>query len=97
MAVDQTTLRVDWEWGEDDETVLTVRNEGTSVAISVQFEDTLPLKTDRYLYFRDNAFHLFPGETRRIQLSHSAGLESSFEVEVGGWNTQKQVLTIRRG
>lgn len=93
-TVDMTTLHMCW-MKNAEETLLTIRNDGSTAAIAVQLEDTLPLGADCFMYFSDSYFHLFPGETRQIEMSHTMYGRSSFQVEVGGWNTSKQVWTIK--
>lgn len=62
-----------------------VENTGETAALMVVLDHQLPLGTDQFVRFQDNAFHLLPGETRVVGMDKDVGLDG-LNIRVEAWN-----------
>jgi beta-mannosidase len=82
LTVAPTTLDV-----QANGDTLTVTNTGSVTAMYVWLEDARPLNADGYVYFSDNHFCLFPGETRTITATWQSVATHERRLTVQAWNT----------
>lgn len=71
---------------------LDITNIGDHTAMFVWVDDGLPLKKEAYVYFSDNYFCLFPGETRSINARWEGSARSDRSLNIKGWNTNNILL-----
>ncbi|MBN2147153.1 MAG: hypothetical protein JW726_07175, partial [Anaerolineales bacterium] len=72
-----------------------VRNEGAQAAVYVWLQDDREIGSTGYVYFDQNYFCLFPGESRRVRVEWQSVDRSHRGVEIGGWNTPGLVINGR--
>jgi len=79
---------VAWALGDPAASVVTVRNTGPALAFQVHLkmvdaatgEERLPV------FWEDNYFELFPGESRQLRVEHTGPWSTPMQVQVGAWN-----------
>jgi len=93
FSIPVTQLECTWQEPDEDTRIVTVANRGTWTAVYVWLEDERLLDADGYVYFSDNHFCLFPGETRRVRVDFQGVAEDERCVAVSAWNTGKYYLS----
>ncbi|MDR6882580.1 glycosyl hydrolase 2 galactose-binding domain-containing protein [Bacillus sp. 3255] len=95
LELPQTHLQAERiQSGEEPGTDWLVRitNTGAHAAFDVQLTDARPILEAGFVYLSDNAFPIFPGESKLIRVTWSAVAETSRQLELTAWNSAVQHL-----
>lgn len=91
LAVPAAALAVQHAQNGDAWT-LTITNTGPNSALWVWLEDDRPLDANGFIYFDDNYFCLFPGETRAVRAVCDQAAVVAGMISVKGWNTTQHMV-----
>ena len=73
--------------GRDDQRNLHIENSGKHTAMYIWLEDARELTAAGFVYFDQNYFWLFPGESRCVQIDWKDVPKEERRLEMKGWNT----------
>ncbi|SDO39236.1 beta-mannosidase [Paenibacillus sp. yr247] len=91
LSLPQTRLQVEKTILEEGAIwQLQLTNIGTGAAFQVHLEDSRPILAEGFVYYSDNAFSLFPGESKLIHVRWSSVQESDRKLEISAWNSPIQ-------
>ena len=77
--------------GVQEESV-SITNIGGTAALYIWLEDDRPLDLPGYIFFSENYFCLFPGETKNVSITWQDVPLAERSVRIKGWNTNEHTI-----
>jgi beta-mannosidase len=77
---------------QGDTWICEIANTGAQTAFGVWLADSREVGTPGYVYFDDNYFSLFPGETRTIRVNWEGIASAERQLSIEGWNFEAMTL-----